>query len=133
MLNSSLPALHQFSVYTSSLTLSAICVAIIFLVLGSPRTSDSVNFAACSNVTFAGMGASKGSTTASISTGPLAIGTQCPIQNRAALFRIVNTEADSAACLRKFHEINGRQIHAEFRIAEKDHLLPLDLAERIVL
>src|SRR6185437_17165336 len=51
----------------------------------------------------------------------------------AAVFRVLNAKSGSAASLGKFHKINRRKIHAKFRVAKKDHLFPLDLAQDIVL
>ena len=57
-------------IHTSSRTLSERTVSAILSRLRLPLSSDSANFAACSAVTFGGIGGSNGSTTASTSTGP---------------------------------------------------------------
>src|SRR5207248_9416222 len=46
---------------------------------------------------------------------------------------IVNVEAGSAAGARKCGKVNGVQLNAKLGIAEENHLLPLDLAEIVVL
>ena len=39
-------------------------------------------------------------------------------------------EADAAARLREVHEVDRLELHAVLRVAEEDHLLPFDHAER---
>ena len=56
--------------HTCSRTVSERTVSAILVRFGCPFRSDSANLAACSTVTFGGIGGVKGSTTASTITGP---------------------------------------------------------------
>ena len=51
----------------------------------------------------------------------------------AALARILDGEARAAAGASEAGEIDRLQVAAELRVAKKDHLLPLDHAESVVL
>src|ERR1700759_3190514 len=55
------------------------------------------------------------------------------LKDRTASRRILDAKSNSTACLCYFAEINRIQIAFIFRIAQKHHLLPFDLAQRIVL
>src|SRR6478609_8026254 len=49
-----------------------------------------------------------------------------------ALRGIIHRQAHATTCPSECSEVNGMQINAILRITEKNHLLPFDLAERVV-
>ena len=114
-----------------SRTLSEAMVSAIFPAFGVPRASDSANFAACLTVILGGIGGSFGSTTASISAGPGVASAWRRISPQVAGSSIVKPV--SAATPGHGRQVDRLQFAGVFRIAQKHHLLPLDLAERVVL
>src|SRR5262245_40729027 len=56
---------------------------------------------------------------------------QSLIDNSSAVVRIIHGQTSSTACLSKECEIDRLQVTSIFRIAEEDHLLPLDLSKRV--
>src|SRR6266704_904057 len=61
----------NFPLQTISRTRSSRMVVAIFIRSGSPRASDLARWTACFGLILGGIGGSKGSTTASTTTGPL--------------------------------------------------------------
>src|SRR5438067_4559492 len=55
------------------------------------------------------------------------------VEHSAAIGGIVDGESGAAAGVGEGGEVNGIKLASVFRIAEKNHLLPLDLAEGVVL
>src|SRR5207248_700145 len=55
------------------------------------------------------------------------------VEHAAAIGGIVDGESGAAAGVGEGGEVNGIKLASVFRIAEKNHLLPLDLAEGVVL
>ena len=125
------PAAHRTADQTSSLTLSSKTERMILPASGSPRTSDSANLSACCGVAAAGIGGSNGSTTASTIAGLLL--DERRLQRRPHLLGSLAAEAHAAARLGELHEVDRLQLDPVFGVAQEDHLLPLDLAERVVL
>ncbi len=77
------------------------------------------------------MGGSFGSTTACTTVGPSWL--QRLAENALRILGTLDGEAARAAGLRHHGEVDGLKLDAELRIAFEDHLLPLDLAENVVL
>ena len=98
---------------------------------GSPRASDSAMCSACLSVARAGSGGSNGSTTASTSAG-FVDANAASSAGRTSSGRLA-TEADPAARLGELDEVDRLELDAVLGVAQEDHLLPLDLAERVVL
>ena len=117
--------------YSSSRTLSSRTVSAIRSRFGSPRASDFASFAACLTVTLGGIGGSNGSTTASTTTGPRV--REGLLEHGAALGRVLDPEARPAARAGERDEVDRVEIAAVLRVAEEHHLLPLDLAQGVVL
>ena len=55
------------------------------------------------------------------------------VHRRTAFCRIVEREAHPAACMRELREVNWMELNAKFGIPQKNHLLPFNLTENIVL
>ena len=98
---------------------------------GSPRTSDSASFSACFGVAAGGIGGSNGSTTASTIAGLLR--GERRLQGGPDLLGPLAAEPDAAARLGELDEVDRVQGDLVLGVAQEDHLLPLDLAERVVL
>ena len=98
---------------------------------GSPRASDSAKCSACLGVARAGIGGSNGSTTASTSAG-FVDANAASSAGRTSSGRLA-PEADAAAGLGELDEVDRLELDAVLGVAQEDHLLPLDLAERVVL
>ncbi len=64
-------------------------------------------------------------------TGPLTA--SASIEHLAALFRVLDGETCPTAGPGEGGEVDRLQVAGELRIAQKDHLFPLDLAQRVVL
>jgi hypothetical protein len=55
------------------------------------------------------------------------------VEDRAAPRGVIDGEAGGPARAGEGREVDGLEVHAEFRIAQKHHLLPLDHPEGVVL
>src|SRR5262249_51091435 len=77
------------------------------------------------------MGGVNGSTMASTITGSGVASARSRILPQSVGSSIAMPMPPTGFC--KSHEINGVQFAAEFRIAEKHHLLPLDHAQSVIL
>ena len=62
-----------------------------------------------------------------------ALGRQRLGQLLSASLWVLDPETATAACLRELDEVDGRHLDSVLRVAEEDHLLPLDHAQHVVL
>src|SRR5690348_18495856 len=60
-------------------------------------------------------------------------GAKCLIKNPAAVRGIVNSKARRTAGPGESREINGSKFAGVFWVSQEDHLLPLDLAQGVIL
>ena len=98
----------------------------------SPRTSDLAKCQAWLMVTWPGMGGSLGSTTACDDGRTLRRERLAPASS-SHFFGSSMVKPAAADRLGVRGEVDRLQIDAELRVALEDHLLPLDLAQRVVL